>query len=183
MVEVYDLRYPVCKICGEGVLLPFFWKDGRNVYFCSNCGAKFTGLNKEPEEEGEPVFLDKAIYMNTSTVVGEQDRADGEDEEIDDIFEIPEKPDEEAITAEDILKEEVEFHVEEESTESEEEIEELSGEEVVEENEEEPKEDDVEEEDAEKDEVEPEEDENDDIPKDEKAYEKYLAKYIDKEDG
>ena len=57
-----DSNVPACKKCNEGNLVPFYSPDGRNVYFCTNCGIRFTGYINEPTINDEPIFLKMAIY-------------------------------------------------------------------------------------------------------------------------
>ncbi len=56
--------YPVCKKCNDGHLVPFFGQDGRNVYFCTNCGIKFSGYLEDPAIENKSVFRERAIYIS-----------------------------------------------------------------------------------------------------------------------
>lgn len=81
------MSYPVCNKCGKGVLLPFFYKDIANVYFCSHCGVRFMGLRHEPlDENGKPIFLLKAEYISTGVAEIREDRS--VDDELDEVFEI-----------------------------------------------------------------------------------------------
>ena len=34
-------QLPKCPRCGEGVLLPFFNRNGANIYACTKCGKEF----------------------------------------------------------------------------------------------------------------------------------------------
>lgn len=38
-----ESMYPKCEKCGKGTLLPFFDSEGRNIYVCTKCCAKFGG--------------------------------------------------------------------------------------------------------------------------------------------
>ena len=55
--------YPMCTKCNEGSLVPFFGPEGQNVYFCTNCGIKFTGYINEPMIDDQRIFRRKAIYL------------------------------------------------------------------------------------------------------------------------
>ena len=41
--------YPKCPVCGKGTLLPFFDKDGTNIYVCTVCHSKFGVINEDGE--------------------------------------------------------------------------------------------------------------------------------------
>ncbi|MCU0798988.1 MAG: hypothetical protein MUC62_04895 [Candidatus Thermoplasmatota archaeon] len=56
--------YADCKICKGGSLLPFTSPDGYMVYFCNNCGTRFSGYYDEPLSEGVPVFSERAFYTS-----------------------------------------------------------------------------------------------------------------------
>lgn len=41
-----DGMYPICGECNKGTLLPFYSKDGTNIYACTRCLAKFGPVDK-----------------------------------------------------------------------------------------------------------------------------------------
>ncbi|MGA1872093.1 MAG: hypothetical protein ACMUHY_00340 [Thermoplasmatota archaeon] len=57
------VEYAECKLCQNGVLLPFTGPEGHTVYFCTNCRARFSGYQEEPMFEGVPVFSEMATYL------------------------------------------------------------------------------------------------------------------------
>lgn len=52
-----------CKVCNDGVLLPFYSPDGLVVYFCNNCRSRFSAYYEEPMMDGAPVFTSIAYYI------------------------------------------------------------------------------------------------------------------------
>ena len=60
-----------CKVCNEGVLLPFYSPEGHVVYFCNNCRSRFSAYYEEPNFEGIPIFTELAFYVTEMDVVGE----------------------------------------------------------------------------------------------------------------
>jgi hypothetical protein len=56
------MEYAECKMCLNGVLLPFTGPEGHMVYFCSSCRARFSGYQEEPIFEGAPIFAEMAYY-------------------------------------------------------------------------------------------------------------------------
>jgi hypothetical protein len=60
-----------CKVCNNGVLLPFYSPEGHVVYFCNNCRSRFSAYAEEPHLDGIPVFTDLAYYITETDVVGE----------------------------------------------------------------------------------------------------------------
>lgn len=62
------MEYAECKQCMNGVLLPFTGPEGRMVYFCTSCRARFSGYHEEPFFEGVPVFSEMAYYSFRDSV-------------------------------------------------------------------------------------------------------------------
>jgi len=56
------MDYAECRLCCNGVLLPFTGPEGHMVYFCTNCRARFSGYHEEPIFEGAPIFSEMAYY-------------------------------------------------------------------------------------------------------------------------
>ena len=56
--------YADCRICKGGVLLPFTSPEGYMVYFCTGCGARFSGYYDEPLADGAPIFSERAYYTS-----------------------------------------------------------------------------------------------------------------------
>ena len=53
-------QYSLCKLCGEGDLLPFYGEEGMIAYFCTSCRSKFSGYSEE--DGGRASFADMANY-------------------------------------------------------------------------------------------------------------------------
>ena len=62
------MEFAECKLCGNGVLLPFTGPGGHMVYFCTNCRARFSGYHEEPMFEGAPTFSEMATYSYRDSV-------------------------------------------------------------------------------------------------------------------
>lgn len=62
------MEYAECKLCMNGVLLPFTGPEGHMVYFCTSCRARFSGYQEEPIFEGVPLFSEMAIYSFRDSV-------------------------------------------------------------------------------------------------------------------
>lgn len=58
-----NMDYAECKLCHNGVLLPFTGPEERIVYFCTNCRARFSGYHEEPTFDGIPIFSQMATYL------------------------------------------------------------------------------------------------------------------------
>jgi hypothetical protein len=67
-----DRIYPECKKCNEGALVPFHAPDGKNVYYCTNCGIRFSAYIDEPVIDGKQIFLMTARYI-TDEIVQEEE--------------------------------------------------------------------------------------------------------------
>ena len=83
-----ESTYPVCKKCNDGNLVPFNLPDNKVVYYCTNCGVKFSAYLEDPTIDEKQVFREKAIYISddkeqieeAAPEEAEEPKSEGEDE-------------------------------------------------------------------------------------------------------
>ena len=62
MIFLSEINYPKCNKCQKGVLLPFFDKNGLNIYGCTVCSTilRITDINGEYKDD----FRSKGLFSN-----------------------------------------------------------------------------------------------------------------------